>query len=347
MNTQQILQEICHIVNGADRILITGQGNPDGDSLGSQLALYDILLQQRRATTPNRVPEIVITNDFPPPVLYHFFPKIDIITPVEHIPQSRYDVGFVLDSGTDRVGKVLPMLETCQHIINIDHHQSRADGIETLAWIEPETCSVAEMVFAFFEHPAWYLELTADIAASLYAGIIYDTGSFRYPKTTPRTHQIAAKLLETGCDFARISEQLFLEKPLSSIRLLQEVLNTLQCSTNGTIIWGRITQETLRRVGATLDQDEGIITQYAFTKGTDVAALFKEISNREIKVSFRSHGAIDVGQFAQKMSHDGGGHSRAAGCTLHNMAMEEAEEYIVSALSQKMLDKMENTHNYL
>lgn len=336
MKRYDILRHIYHIAENADRILITGQGDPDGDSLGAELALYDILIQSREATTSDRIPEIVITNHCPVPDQYAFYPKVDTVIPFEQIPYKAFDAGFVLDSGTDRIGNVLPVLETCQHIINIDHHQSRRKGIETLAWIEPETCSVCEMLFAFFEHPAWHINLTTDIASHLYAGIIYDTGSFRYPKTTSRTLQIAAKLLETGCDFARISEQLFLEKPLSSIRLLQEALNTLQCSASGKVIWSRITQDMLQRTGASLNQDEGIITEYAFTKGTDVAALFKEVSEREIKVSFRAHGALDVGKFAQKMSSHGGGHARAAGCTLREMTIRDAEEYIVAALEQEL-----------
>ena len=335
MNTQQLLTEINHIVKNADRILISGQGDPDGDSLGAQLALYDILTQQHRHIMPGRTLEIVICNDLPAPQQYEFYPNLQQIAPVESLEGQQFDVGFVLDSGTDRVGKVLPFLQTCRHIINIDHHQSRKQGIETLAWIEPETCSVCEMLYAFLEHPEWQIELNQTIAFCLYAGIIYDTGSFRYPKTTSRTHQIAGKCLETGIDFDVICEKMYLEKPLSSIRLLSEVLASLQCSASRDVIWGKITQESLQRAGATMDQDEGIITNYAFTRGTKVAALFKEQSEREVKVSFRAHGDIDVGKFAQKMSpQKGGGHDRAAGCTLE-MTIDAAEKLIVEALENE------------
>ncbi|MCP4399884.1 MAG: bifunctional oligoribonuclease/PAP phosphatase NrnA [bacterium] len=336
MTTEQLLTEIHQILKNADRILISGQGDPDGDSLGSQIALYDILKQQRRAIEPDRELEIAICNDLPVPQQYEFYPNLHQIVPVESLAGQQFDAGFVLDSGTDRVGKVLPILQTCRHVVNIDHHQSRKDGIETLAWIEPGTCSVCEMLYAFFEHPEWEIELNPTIAFCLYAGIIYDTGSFRYPKTTSRTHHIAGKCLETGIDFDVICEKMYLEKPLSSIRLLSEVLASLQCSESGNVIWGKITQEGLRRAGATMDQDEGIITNYAFTQGTKVAALFKEQSEREIKVSFRAHGDIDVGKFAQKMSpQKGGGHDRAAGCTL-NVTIAEAERLIVEALEEEL-----------
>ena len=335
MTTQQLLTEINQILKSANRILISGQGDPDGDSLGAQIALYDMLKQQRRTIEPKRALEIVICNDLPVPQQYEFYPNLHQIVPVESLAEQTFDIGFVLDSGTDRVGKVLPLLQACRHVINIDHHQSRKQGIETLAWIEPETCSVCEMLYAFFEHPDWKIQMNQTIAFCLYAGIIYDTGSFRYPKTTTRTHQIAGKCLETGIKFDVICEKMYLEKPLSSIRLLSEVLTSLQCSASGRVIWGKITQESLKRAGATMEQDEGIITNYAFAQGTKVAALFKEQSEREVKVSFRAHGDINVGKFAQKMSpKKGGGHDRAAGCTLE-MTIAEAEQLIVDALDKE------------
>lgn len=335
MNSDKILSDIKKIVDTADSILISGQANPDGDSLGSQLALYDILTQQKQHTGINKVVNIVISNDALPPAHYDFFPNVDIIRPFEEIQERRFDAGFVLDSGLDRVEKVLPVLQKCQHIIAIDHHQSRAQAGENISWVEPDVCSVAEMIYNFFEHPEWYVSLTPDIAACLYAGIIYDTGSFRYPKTTPRTHRIVAKLLETGIDFARISEQMFLEKSFSAVKLLSGVLQSLQQDSSGEIIWGTITRDLLNCVQAQLEEDEGIITRYAFTKGTKVAALFKEVSGTTVKVSFRSRGAIDVGRFAQKISTQGGGHPRAAGCTISG-TIEEVQHLVVNALQEEL-----------
>jgi phosphoesterase RecJ-like protein len=336
MDSHHLLQDIKHLIEATDHILITGQGNPDGDSLGSQLALYDILVQQKQAVGFRGTPDIVICNDSPPPAQYHFFPKIDLITPVETIQDRRFDVGFVLDAGIDRVGKVLPILERCREIIVIDHHQSHAQGTDHIAWIDPTICAVAEMIYAFIEHPAWQVTLTPDIAACLYAGLIYDTGSFRYPKTSARTHRIVAQLLETGIDFASLSEQMFLVKPFSAIQLLAGVLQHLQRDASGEIIWGVITQELLRRTQSRLEEDEGIITRYAFTRDTNVAVLFKEVSASEVKMSFRSRGALDVGQFAHYISPgQGGGHQRAAGCTLQG-TLPEVQERVIAALQEEL-----------
>ncbi|GAK60005.1 Dhh family domain protein, putative [Candidatus Vecturithrix granuli] len=338
MNSDQILYDIKHAIHAASSILITGQDVPDGDSLGSELALYDMLWQQKRHDKTAQGVEIVIANDAMPPAHYGFFPHVDIITPCETIQARQFQVGFVLDTGTDRIGAVLPVLKKCRAIITIDHHQSRAQGIEQISWIDPAICSVAEMLYDFFEHPGWNLTLTPDIAACLYGGMIYDTGSFRYPNTTAKTLRIAAKLLETGFDFSAVAERLFLEKPYSSLQLLSAVLHTLQRDETGQIIWGVVTQDMLKQAQADIEETDGIITHYAFTQGVKVAILFKETSEHEIKISFRARGAIDVGKFAKALTPKGGGHHRAAGCTLHG-SLEQVQELVLQALQQVVTRK--------
>jgi len=194
---------------------------------------------------------------------------------------------------------------------------------------------VAEMVYSFLEHPAWQVTLNADIAACLYAAIVYDTGSFRYPSTSARTHQIAAKLIETGIDFAKITEQIMLEKPFAAIQLHGAVLHTLQRDASGEIIWGTITQKILKTVKARSNDDEGIIAHYVFTKGAKVAVLFKEISAQKVKVSFRSRGAVDVGQFARSLHPNGGGHQRAAGCLIAG-TIDEVKDSVIEALQEEL-----------
>ena len=337
MNAIEYLQRIYAITANAQTILISGQGNPDGDSLGAELVLYDMIMQQRRRITPDALPDIVICNDEPTTPGYRFFPNIARIVSAQEIAGRGFDAGFVVDAGTDRVGQVLPFLQTCRDVINIDHHRTRATGIETLAWIEPNICSVCEMLFAFFESPQWALELTPDIATCLYAGIIYDTGVFRYPNTTSRTLEIAAKLLATGIDFGAIVEKLFLEKSLAGLRLQAHVLSSLKTDPKGDILWGKITQAMLRESGATFDDEEGMIATFTFARGTKAAVLFKEFGERQIKVSFRAWGAVDVGQVAKRLSSQGGGHARAAGVTLL-MPLEDAERLVITALTRALED---------
>lgn len=335
MHSDYLLKKIKAIIDTTNSILISGQANPDGDSLGSQLALYAILLQHKQQTEPSGRPDIVISNDEPPPSRYNFLPNFQVIMPYETIQDRQFEVGFILDSGSDRVGRVLSVLQKCTYTINIDHHKNRVESHDHVAWVDPEMSSVAEMVYDFIEHPEWNVALNTDIAACLYAAIIYDTGSFRYPSTSPETHRIAAKLLETGIDFAKIAEQVFLEKPFSAVQLLSAVLQNLRRTPNGEILWGTITQKLLKTVNAMPEEEEGIITQYAFTKGVKVAVLFKELSSTKVKASFRSRGFLDVGKFAQSISAQGGGHQRAAGCLLAGK-IRDIQEMVIQALQDAL-----------
>lgn len=339
MNVTETLSHIHQILESSHSILISGQGNPDGDSVGSQLALYEILMQEYaylgRSTPKRGTPEIVIANDEMPPAVYHFLPNIGRIVPAEQIVDRQFEVGFILDSSTDRTGQVLPILQRCRYTINIDHHRTRSVNTDTVSWVEPDKSSVAEMVYDFLGHPAWHATLTPDMAACLYAGIIYDTGTFRYPSATARTLRIAATLIETGIDFSRIVEQLLLEKSRAALNLLTEVLNNLYWDETGEIVLGVIPQDMWKRLEVQIGDEEGLITQYAFAKEAKVAVLLRELPSKDIKVSFRSRGALDVGQLARTLHIRGGGHPRAAGCTLQG-TLEEARERVVSTLQQAL-----------
>jgi phosphoesterase RecJ-like protein len=335
MQSTPILSDIRCIIDQTTSILITGQTPPDGDSLGSQLALYDILVQHKQAVAPHEELTIVIANEDLPPPSYHFFPHVERVSPFEQIRHHIFEVSFILDASTDRVGSVLPVVQQCRHAINIDHHRSRSISEDTLAWIEPEKSSVAEMIYDFLEHPEWHATLNPDIAACLYAAIIYDTGAFCYPSTTPRTHRIAAKLIETGIDAAKLVECMLLEKPFSAIRLLHRVLETLQWDSYGEILWGTITQDLLKQVDAQPGDDDRLISQYAFTRNAKVAVLFKELSSNEVKISLRTRGALDVGQFARTLHVKGGGHPRAAGCQLSG-TLTEVQPAVIQALQKAL-----------
>jgi phosphoesterase RecJ-like protein len=316
--------------------LITGQWNPDGDSIGSQLALYAIILQQKQFIDDGTSLDMVIANHEMPAPLYDFLPHIsEWVVPAEQIADRQFDLAFILDSSTDRIGQVLPVVQRCRYTVNIDHHRTRTENTETIAWVEPQKSSVAEMVYACLEHPAWHATLTPDIAACLYAGIIYDTGTFRYPSTSTRTLRIAATLVDTGIDFSRIVEQVLLEKSRSALNLLTSVLSGLNWDETGEIVIGNISQELWKRIGAQPGDEEGLITQYAFTKESKVAVLLRELPSRDIKVSFRSRGALDVGQLAHTLHPQGGGHPRAAGCTLQG-SLQEVEARVIQALQEAL-----------
>jgi len=189
------------------------------------------------------------------------------------------------------------------------------------------------MVFEFIDHPDWKIPLTLDIAECIYAGIIFDTGSFKYSLTSPKTHRIAARLLETGIDASKISERVLLSKSYAAVKLMAAVLSGVKRDPRGAILWGVITEKMLQETGAQPSDEEGIISQYCFTDGVEVSVLFKEMGGNKTKVSFRSRGHLDVGAFAKTLHPTGGGHERAAGCTLDG-TLKEVQQRVLKALER-------------
>jgi bifunctional oligoribonuclease and PAP phosphatase NrnA len=330
-----LLTHIHQLIADRDSILISGQDNPDGDSVGAQLALYDMITQEHAWLNAGRALEIVIANDAMPPAIYQCLPNIARIIPAEQIAARQFDVGFILDTSTDRTGQTRPVLERCRATINIDHHRTRSAAADTVAWIEPATSSVCEMLYAVIEHPAWHVALTPDMAACLYAGMAYDTGVFRYPSTTARTLRIAAALVERGIDFGRIIEQMLLEKSRAALNLLAAVLNDVFWDKTGDIVVGAISQAMWLNTGAQPGDEDGLITHYAFTTEAKAVVLLRELPSGEVKVSFRSRGAVDVSVVARRLHPQGGGHARAAGCTLTG-TLPDVRAQVVAALQQAL-----------
>lgn len=337
LNSYQILKEIKQIVDKSKSFLITGQYNPDGDSIGAELALYKILTFTKSDRHGVLDPEVVIdiVNEEPPPHRYRFLPNFHAVKPLEEVQGQRYEVGFIVDGGRDRTGEVLPLLEKCDYTINIDHHKSRLKSNDTISWVEPYISSTCELIFEFIDHPDWKIPLTSDIATCIYTGMIYDTGSFQFSSTSPRTHRIAARLLEAGINAWKISEEVLLVKSYAALKLLTAVLSQVRRDPRGGILWSVITQKMLEETGATPQDEEGIINQYNFVEGCEAAVLFKEVSKNKIKVSLRSRGRIDMGAVAKSLNPGGGGHERAAGCTLEG-SMEEVQERVLRAVEKAL-----------
>ncbi|HWP49647.1 MAG TPA: bifunctional oligoribonuclease/PAP phosphatase NrnA [Candidatus Limnocylindrales bacterium] len=337
INSYQILKEIKQIVDKSKSFLITGQYNPDGDSIGAELALYKILSVAKSGQNGILDPEVVIdvVNEELPPHRYHFLPNFQAVKSLEEVQGRRYEVGFIVDGGRDRTGEVLPLLEKCDYTINIDHHKSRLTSTDTISWIEPYVSSTCELVFEFIDHPDWQVPLTPDIATCIYAGMIYDTGSFQFSSTSPRTHRIAARLLEAGISAWKISEEVLLSKSYAALKLLTAVLSEVRRDPRGSILWSVITQKMLKETGATPQDEEGIINQYNFVEGCEAAVLFKELDKNKIKVSLRSRGKVDMGAIAKTLNPGGGGHERAAGCTLEG-PMEEVQKRVLKAVEKAL-----------
>ncbi len=215
-------------------------------------------------------------------------------------------------------------------VINIDHHVSN-NFFGTVNWVDPGAAATGEMIYHLIKKMG--AAITKEIAINLYTAIITDTGRFSFSNTTPTRFKIAAELVKPGIDLVAINEILFERKTLPQIKLLRQALHNLKLLHNGSIAVIVLSQADFFTAGADESLSEGLVNYARNIEQVEAAVLLKELENNEIKVSFRSNSWLDVNRVASGFG--GGGHVRAAGCTI-NLPLPEAEKQVVSALEEAL-----------
>jgi len=283
--------------------LISTHQNPEGDAIGSTLALALALESLGKSVR-------VLTQD-PVPGLLAFLPGAGRIT--HQAPaDGRFDIAFSVDCGDrPRLGKEFEKVKEIGKVINIDHHVSN-DFFGDLNLVDPGASSACEIIFDLIrELPAPF---TGEVAENIYTGILTDTGSFRYSNTSAKTLSVARACLLAGVDPWKVAQQVYETQPLPRLRLLPRVLDTLELSMDGRVSSVVVTQQMLREAGATVDMTEDFINFPRSVHGVEVALLFREITPEKYRVSMRSRGGVDVARVAGRFQ--GGGHPAASGCTV-------------------------------
>jgi phosphoesterase RecJ-like protein len=303
--------------------LITAHVNLEGDSIGSQLAMKELMIGLGK--------EVLILDDDTVPDHYRFLPKADEISN-DLESKFEFDVAIVLDCPTlKRTGRVADIIKARNKpVVNIDHHISN-ESFGCVNWVDSNASSAGEMVFKLFKEMD--VPLTKEGALCLYIAILTDTGSFNYDNTSRITHEIAGELLGYGLEPALVSETVYERRSLSDIKLLGLVLSTITMSPSGEIAYLEITKDMLRKTGADITKSEGMINYPRSIDKVKIAILFKDDlkSQGMINISFRSKGDVDVNKIAS--SFGGGGHAKAAGCCVKGnlaevkrMVLAKAEE---------------------
>lgn len=297
------IREICM---DAERIGISGHIRPDGDCVGSCLGLYLYL----KKLFPKK--EVKVFLEQPADIFSCLkgFDNIEILgkeTPV----LEPFDVYFALDGRRDRLGAAEKLFEEAKKTVNIDHHVSNSGGCGDYNYIRPEASSTSELVYELVEEDL----LDKDIAAALYIGIVHDTGVFRYSCTSPKTLQAAARLISFDIDFPNLVEKTFFEKTYVQNQIMGRALLESMLIMDGRCIVSYIDKRTMDFYQVTSKDFEGIVSQIKLTKGTECAVFMYEIATLEYKVSLRSTEKVDVAKVAEIFG--GGGHVRAAGCTMN------------------------------
>lgn len=282
---------------------ITGHVRPDGDCVGSCMGLY--LYIKKYFPQVERLD--VCLEEFP-----ESFRFIKDIEAVKHCCREdfSYDVIFCLDAGdTARLGEAKKYLDTAKRSICIDHHISN-QGYGNVNYIIPEASSTSELVYGLMEPD----KVTKEIAEALYMGISHDTGVFQYSCTSPKTMEVAGKLMETGINFSEIVEKTFFEKTYVQNQILGRALLESILVLDKRCIISHIRKKDMEFYHAAPMDIEGIVSQLRNTKGVETAIFLYETNSQEFKVSMRSDGKVDVQEVA--VYFGGGGHKRAAGCTM-------------------------------
>jgi phosphoesterase RecJ-like protein len=293
-------ERVAETLLGRPKVLLLNHVSPDGDCLGSTLALARALRARGR--------QAVVASSDGVPGMYRFLPGADQIVSAI-LPDETFDAAVFMECSTpDRAGALAARAVGVPLWVNIDHHVSNG-GFGDLILYDPGAAAVGELVTPIVQALG---PLDAPGATCLLAALLTDTGSFRYASVTPRTLRIAADLVAAGASPADIYTQVYENRPTGALRLLGLALARLAVSPDGRVAWTAVTQEMLRESAATMEESEGIVGTLRAIAGVLVALLFKEEPDG-IHVSLRARPGVRANVIAEAFG--GGGHSAAAGFT--------------------------------
>ena len=291
---------------GASRIGIGGHIRPDGDCVGSCLALWQYL----KKIIPNANIKVFLEK---PADIFGELAGYDLIDS-EFLEEEIFDVFIALDCNAERLGAGRKYFEQAKKTINIDHHISNADGCGDVNFVRPEVGSTSELIYDLILAEGNEALIDGELAKAIYTGIIHDTGVFQYSNTTPKTMEIGAKLISYGFDFTKLIEETFYQKTYNQTLVLGHVLKDSILFMEGKCIAGRISKEEMKNFGVTHQDLDGIVNQLRNVKGVHCAIFMYETDTQEYKISLRSDEFVDVAKVAAFFG--GGGHVRAAGCSM-------------------------------
>lgn len=319
-DVEAALLRAVELIDDADSIAIACHLSPDGDALGSVLAL-GLALKDRG------IPLQVGWDDDPIalPDQYAFLPGGDLLVPASGFRPA--DLALAVDcASADRLGRLRERFEKSGTLVNIDHHVSNTK-FGALNIVDEQSSS-AEIVVQLLARLG--AEITTDIATCLYTGLVTDTGQFAYASVSPRSHATAGFLIQRGIRVDEIAQRLYESYPFPYLKILGRVLERATLESDPDFVLSHLTQSDLTECGVTMDDTDDVIDTLRATRDHDVTVLLKELADGRWKGSFRSKGATDVGAVATALG--GGGHRLAAGFELE-MAFDDAVQAVRKALA--------------
>jgi phosphoesterase RecJ-like protein len=319
--------EVAALVERHKRFLILGHIDPDGDCIGSMLALARFLRAKgKRAVcfAPGEIPKIYLN-----------LPDAEMIASESEIERFEQEVVFTLDSPTPARTADVVEPKNGQLIVNIDHHPTN-EGYGTINIVEEHTSAAAVLVYRLLEaiDPAGIDSVIADY---LYLGILMDTGGFRFQNTNEESLSCAASLVGLGAQPHRLAHDFLFVKTYDSLKLLGAALQSLELHCGGRLAVMEVSDAMIAESGGSMTDTEGFVDYPASVDTIELSALFRELEPEEIRVSLRSRSTHDVARLAERFG--GGGHRKAAGLTIRK-SLEEAKSIIVAEIT-KLLEQTE------
>jgi phosphoesterase RecJ-like protein len=317
------VSDVVRVIREAARVTTICHENPDADTLGAAIALA--VVAERLGKTAE-----IVSGDPVPPFL-EFLPRS---ADVRSVPQLEPDVAVVVDAGdlarTGSVARDCADWLARATIVNIDHHVSNP-GYGAAQLIDTEAAATCEIVAILL--PELGVPLDRELATLLMAGIVQDTHTFAHPNATPRTLRVASDLLAAGAQLSAINRAIYADKPFSTLRLWGLILAGAEERLGGRIVHASMTLAMLAETGEQPTASEGFVDLLGTTKQADVNALFKEVEPRRVRVSVRTTEKADA--VAITSVFGGGGHPRAAGCTLE-VPLAEARELVLAVCEREL-----------
>lgn len=304
-----------------DSFIVTTHESPDGDAVGSTLALGNYLRGLGK--------DVTIYLSDPLPEIYAFLPLADQV--VSTIPDRTFDVCFVLDVGEfRRAGEELMKFSGIGKFINIDHHL-HCDNFGAINLIDPEAAATGVLIYRIIRAAGH--DVDYDTALGIYTAVITDTGSFHYSNANQEAFDVAGEMVARGVNAWSVAEKLYESQPQKRLELLALALSTLTVSSRGDVASITVTLDMYEKTGASAELTDGFINYPRSIRGVEVAIFFRETKPGLFKVGFRSKGKVNVSALAA--GFEGGGHHNAAGGVVSG-TLEEVREKVFAHLAQAL-----------
>ena len=322
MKSNCTLAEIAAILRTRQRFVVISHARPDGDALGCTLAMTLCLRQLGK--------DVTAWNEDGVPEKFRYLPGSELVTQPPADPQT-FDVAVVLDNAVEnRAGTARTAIAHADVWINIDHHHTNP-RFGDFAYVDPTAPAAGQVLYELFRQCD--LPLTYEMADNLFAAISTDTGSFQYPSTTARTHEIAADLIRLGVNVGDLSQKMYESYPRRRLELLRALLNVLRLTSRDRVASFALSAETARTLGIQPEDNEGLIDSIRSIDTVVAAAFFEELGDGKIRISLRSKSPkIDVSKICGLFG--GGGHQLAAGARTPG-TLAAVQEKVLQALDHE------------